>query len=468
MIKSLYAKLLNALDGPDKLRRDQLAFMPAALEIQETPPSPIGRAIIWSLVILFTIAVFWAAFGKIDIVAVATGKVIPSDRVKTIQPFEKGTVLGIHIEEGQVVKKGVPLITLDSTQTAADELRLGKELRNAQIEWLRSQALQSMLESKEDEPSATGLMASSVEELGIILDAREQTFQTRLLQAQYEEYQSRYKSLFSQQRAREGELRQAESLKRKLDRTLPIITERADSVKQLYEKNLVSREQHLSLEQERIAQEQDLLAEAARVDELEGELQAIKDQLSGLGSEYRRNNLISLMEARQNAIALEQELIKAKQRNRQQVLHAPISGTIQQLAIHTIGGVVTPAQELMVIVPEDSRLEVEAFIQNKDIGFVAEGQIVEVKVDTFNFTKYGTIDAELKTISNDAVSDEQLGLVYPARVTLDREKIQIAERWVNLSPGMSVTVEVKTGKRRIIEFFMSPLLRYKQESIRER
>jgi hemolysin D len=190
--------------------------------------------------------------------------------------------------------------------------------------------------------------------------------------------------------------------------------------------------------------------------------------MNAVASEYKRNNLMALLEAKQQATALEQEWIKAKQRNRQQTIHAPISGTIQQLAIHTIGGIVTPAQELMLIVPENNHLEVEAFIQNKDIGFVHEGQIVEVKVDTFNFTKYGTIDAELQNISNDAVSDENIGLVYPSRVSLATSKIQIADKWVSLSPGMAVTVEVKTGKRRIIEFFLSPLLRYKQESIRER
>lgn len=468
MLKNTYKKFLDSIEGPEKIQRDQLAFLPAALEIQDTPPSPIGRAIIWTLVVLFTIAVFWAAFGKIDIVAVATGKVIPSDRVKTIQPLEIGTIVAIHIEEGMMVKKGAPLITLDSTQTAADEKRLREDLHNAHIEWIRAKAFQYSLEANSGSLSPLSLIQAAMDELAIALDAQETTFQSRLLQAQYDEYNSRRKSLEGQMRAREGERRQAQSLKRKLERTLPLISERADSVKTLYDKQLASREQHLSLEQERITQEQDLLAESARVDELTGEMDAIQDQIASMESEYQRNNLIALMEAKQKTVALGQEWIKAKQRNRQQILHAPISGTIQQLAVHTIGGVVTPAQELMVIVPEDSRLEVEAFIQNKDIGFVTEGQVAEVKIDTFNFTKYGTIDAEIKTISNDAVNDEHLGLIYPARVMLERTKIQIGDKWVNLSPGMAVTVEVKTGKRRIIEFFLSPLLKYKQESIRER
>jgi len=130
--------------------------------------------------------------------------------------------------------------------------------------------------------------------------------------------------------------------------------------------------------------------------------------------------------------------------------------------------VVTLAQALMVIVPEQSQMEVEAKILNKDIGFVHEGQIAEVKIDTFNFTKYGLIEAEIASISDDAIQDENLGLVYNARFKLSKEQLQVDGRLVNISPGMSVTAEVKTGKRRLIEYFLSPLLRYKQESLGER
>lgn len=468
MLSNYYNRFIKRLESPAAQRRDQLAFLPAALEVQETPPSPIGRAITWAVILLFTLAVIWASLGKIDIVAVATGKVIPSARVKTIQPLEIAVVSAIHVEEGQAVKQGDLLITLDSTQTQADQQRLAKELRAAQTEWVRSQALQQLLEQHEAPASIATLLEHVASTQAVTLSAQELTFQARLLQSQWQEYQSRRSSLQGQQRARESEQRQAQSLKTKLQRTLPLISERAGSIETLYQKQLASREQYLALEQERIAQEQDLLAETARVDQLGGEVEQIQQQIAALDSEYQRNNLMTIQQAKQQVVALEQEWIKARQRNQQQTLSAPIDGTVQQLSIHTVGGVVTPAQELMWIVPEDSRLEVQAFIQNKDIGFVAEGQAAEVKVDTFNFTKFGVIDAELSNISSDAVSDEALGLVYPARVLLHKASIKVADKWVNLSPGMAVTVEVKTGKRRIIEFFLSPLLRYKQESIRER
>ena len=420
--------------------------------------------------VLFVGAVVWACLGKIDIVAVAVGKIIPTDRVKTIQPFERGVIAAIHVQEGQAVSKGDPLVTLDSTQTGADEKRLAEDLRIAKAAWLRAQAFHYLLDTSQDIARLSTVQAvqRAASELQLQISPGELALQASVLDHRQSEYLARCSSLDSQQRAREGELRQAQSLQRKLQRTLPIITERAASIASLYQRSLISREQHLALEQERIGQEQDLLAQAARVDELKGEVESVAQQIAALSSQYRKDNLMALMEARQKAGSLAQELIKARRRSSQQRLVAPITGTVQQLAVHTVAGVVTPAQALMVIVPQQANLEVEAFIRNQDIGFVREGQAVEVKIDTFNFTKYGTIDAELRAISNDAVADERLGLVYPVRVLLDTAVIRVRDKWVRLSPGMSVTVEVKTGKRRIIEYFLSPLLRYKHESIRER
>ena len=149
-------------------------------------------------------------------------------------------------------------------------------------------------------------------------------------------------------------------------------------------------------------------------------------------------------------------------------LVAPVAGSVQQLAIHTVGGVVTPAQPLMVIVPKDNPLEVEAFVENKDIGFVNAGQEAEVKIETFQYTKYGTLHAKVTNVSHDAINDEKRGLIYAARIKMERATIEVDGKRLNLSPGMAVTVEVKTGKRRVIEYFLSPFLQYKEESLRER
>ena len=166
--------------------------------------------------------------------------------------------------------------------------------------------------------------------------------------------------------------------------------------------------------------------------------------------------------------SLAQEAVKAGQKTGQQRLTAPIDGVVQQLAVHTIGGVVTPAQQLMLVVPREHQLEVEAMVENKDIGFVKEGQPVEVKIETFPFTIYGAIPGKVLTVSDDAIEQEKVGLVYAARVSMERSTIDLGDKVVTLSPGMAVTVDIQTGQRRLIEFILSPLLKSLKESARER
>ena len=193
-----------------------------------------------------------------------------------------------------------------------------------------------------------------------------------------------------------------------------------------------------------------------------------RGQRSALTAETRRIALDSINEAEQKAAALRQDLVKLESRGRLMTLTAPVDGTVQQLAVHTVGGVVTPAQPLMMIVPSDAAVEVEALLENKDIGFVHAAQAAEVKVETFPFTKYGTLHAQVTHVSSDAINDEKKGLVYAARVKLERATMRVEERTVNLTPGMAVTVEIKTGRRRVIEYFLAPLLQYRDESLRER
>jgi hemolysin D len=173
-----------------------------------------------------------------------------------------------------------------------------------------------------------------------------------------------------------------------------------------------------------------------------------------------------------------------------QLLSAPVDGVVQQLAVHTVGGVVTPAQTLLVVVPSDSHLEIEAMVSNRDIGFVHEGQDAEIKIDTFNFTRYGLLHGKVQSVSRDAIirdkaqepnaekkapgtddaSSEPKGqeLSYVARVSMDRTEMRIDDKMMELSPGMAVTVEIKTGSRRVISYLLSPLLRYGHDSLRER
>jgi hemolysin D len=227
---------------------------------------------------------------------------------------------------------------------------------------------------------------------------------------------------------------------------------------------------------------------AVEIDAARKALEASREQTR---AEYVRGIVTDLTEAEQKAAQTAQDLIKAQKKMQDQVLRAPMDGTVQQLAVHTVGGVVTPAQALLVVVPSDAHVEVEAMVLNNDIGFVHEGDPAEIKVDTFNFTKYGLLHGKVVSVSQDAIqrdkpqgqqadSQRQSGqtartseppgqeLLYAARVALDQTRMQVEDRMVDLASGMAVTVEIKTGQRRIIEYLLSPLLRYRQESMRER
>jgi len=433
-------------------------FLPAALELQETPVSPASRIAMWLLMAFALIALLWAVFGHIDVVAVAHGRIVPNDRTKVIQPIETATVKAIRVSDGQTVKAGEVLIELDTTNTAADSTRVANDLVTAQLQAARAKALLAAI------ASGKAPLIGRVPDVDTNRLAQDQ----RMLEGQYGEYQAKLARIDADIAKREAELRSTQEIVRKLEQTAPIARQRAQDFKDLVEKNFISKHGYLEKEQIRIEQEADLATQRSRIKELTAALQEGRGQRTALVAETRRLALDSLNEAEQKATTYGQEFIKAESRGKLMTLTAPVDGTVQQLAVHTVGGVVTPAQQLMMVVPKDNPIEVEAYVENKDIGFVNPGQEAVVKIETFPFTKYGTIDAKVISVSSDAVNDEKRGLIFPARVNLARATIPVENKTVNLSPGMAVTVEVKTAQRRVVEYFLSPLLQYKDESLRER
>lgn len=448
--------------GNNKATHTEREFLPAALEIQQTPPSPIGRVIAWSLVGLFAIAVIWACFGEVDIVSVAEGKIIPSGQVKQIQPLQKGVVKAIYVSEGQMVEEGKPLIELDQTLTFADQQRLGQELAYIESALQRQNLFVSLL--KASNPPIT--MSDVMERVDSPNDFDIE--QIKLLWQEWQGYKARRAALLAEKSERIAEKRVGIERIKQLEQTLPLITKRAEAIKALHKKHMAAETVWLELEERRIAQAQSLAVEQAIQLQLSAGSLRVSEQLSALEAEVATGALSSINEYRRQQQNLIQELDKAQDLNRRQILRAPISGKVQQLAIHTVGGVVTPAQLLMLLVPTDAELEVEAWLENKDIGFVEVGQSAEIKVNTFPFTKYGIIEGAVVDITQDAVVDELEQFRYRMRVDMTKSNIQIKEKIVDLIPGMAVSVEVKTGKRRLIEYVLAPLIRYKQESVRER
>lgn len=433
-------------------------FLPAALALQEAPASPAPRVTMWLLMAIALLGLLWSVFGRIDIVASTQGKIIASGRTKVVQPIETATIAAIHIADGQSVKAGDVLITLDATAATADRTRVADELVAAKLQAARARGLLEALR--------TGKPARISALHGVDAEKREEA--QRLLEGQYAEAASKLERIDADVAKREAELQSTRLQVRKLEQTAPMARQRAQDFKDLAEENFVPRHRYLEREQVRIEQEADLGVLRSRLKEIEAALLEARREKNAYLAETRRIALDTLNDAGQREAALAQELIKAESRAAVMQLTAPVDGTVQQLAVHTVGGVVTPAQPLMMIVPGNNPLEVDAFVENKDIGFVNAGQDAEVKIETFPYTKYGTIRARVMHVSHDAITDEKRGLVYAARLKLYSNAIAVENKTVNLTPGMAVTAEIKTGKRRVVEYFLSPLLQYKDESLRER
>ncbi|ERS85927.1 hypothetical protein Q672_16415 [Marinobacter sp. EVN1] len=440
--------------------REIYEFMPAAIEIEKTPASPVGRIILYTIVLLFVIAVLWAIFGKIDIVAVAQGKVVPSERVKVIQPLETAAIESIHVEEGQSVKAGEPLITLNTNITEADVRRFSEQWRSVTLQ--RQRLIELAKWFQQSEPWSPALQSNDPDIQPYLAQQRE------LLTQEIAELEASVLTIDQETERLVAEQEMVQAEVRKSLRLLDVLNERVAVYDQLQKQGTGSRMEFLEVKQEQIEVEQNVSVQRAKANQLRASIAANRSRREMMISERFKNTLSELQVLTVQEASLREELLKARQRSSQYVLKAPIDGTVQELVVTTIGGVVTPAQELMKVVPEGSSVEVEARFLNKDIGFIHPGQSAEIKVDTFNFTKYGVIDAELSDLSNDAIQDEQLGLVYKARLKPAKSSLSINGKSIQLSPGMTVTAEVKTGQRRVIEFFLSPLLRYREESLGER
>ncbi|MBL8471139.1 MAG: HlyD family type I secretion periplasmic adaptor subunit [Rhodocyclaceae bacterium] len=436
-------------------------FLPAILEIVETPASPLGRAVMWSIVAALATALLWSYLGEVDEVAVAPGKIIVADKPKLVQPAETAVVRRILVREGDAVTAGQTLIELDAaaTATAAETERLRGALSAARLEATRYAALQE-----------AALNPAAVVQLQAAAGASEREIAAELQAArsQHQEHRARLQSLRAEQARREAELAAAREVAAKLERTAPIARRRAEDYKSLAERHFVSEHAYLEREQVRIEQEQELAYQTAHVRELEAAVSEARSRESTYTAEYRRGNDGARLDAEKRAAQLAQELLKAGTREAQQRLAAPVAGIVQQLAVHSVGGVVTPAQALMLIVPHDYQPEVEAVLPNKDVGFVKVGQAAVVKVETFPYTHYGTLAGTVSFVSADAISDEKRGLVFQAYIRLTRATLEVNGRPVRLTPGMQVSAEINTGRRRVIDFFLDPMRKTVAESLHER
>lgn len=453
--------------GDGEKSRDLTAFLPTALEIEATPPNPLTRWLARSIVVLLVLFLLWALLGEVNIVASAQGKILPGSRIKVVQPLEKGVIKKILVNEGEYVIKGEALIELDATRSSADEKRINSELLNGQMELAVNEILLRRLNSKENHSEQIeAINLDAIQWSGDI--EKLQAHFNKLLQEKWLRYQARESALISAREAADAEYKATKIEIEKLDKTLPIITKRAKIAKGLYEKKYASETEYLQLEQARIEQSHQLAVEKQNLSQLQATRNQAQRQIETLHAETKTGVLAEITQNRRDITALQEELVKARDINQRQILYAPVSGQVQELVVNTVGGVVTEAESLMKIVPDEESLVVEVFLENKDIGFVEKEMPAEVKINTFPFTKYGVVDAVIKNISDDAIFDEKRGFTYSMLLAMKKKTIAVEGRDVRLMPGMEVTAEIKTGERRLIEYFLAPLLRHGQESLRER
>lgn len=423
--------------GGNSFNKEEAAFLPAALSLQEMPVSSTATATGWLLVSLAVVLLAWSVLGRIDIVVNARGKIIPTGHSKTIASVETASVRAIHVAEGQAVRKGDLLVELDASSSDAERDKAQESRGEAVLQQARARALIDALDHRRA-PQWPSLQDLQQMEPNIAAGAAESE---RLhLEGQYRDYLARRERFDTQIKH--------------LEEALPLVAQTAADYRELLKNHDIS--EHAWIEKER-----------ARI-ELEGQLSDARKQRDALSADTLREAYDLLTDGARTAASARQDAVRSASHSKLLKLTSPVDGVVQQLAVHTIGGVVQAAQPLMEIVPAEKNVEIEATLENKDIGFVKEGQEAQVKIAAFDYTKYGTVPAHVTQVSRDAVQDEKKGLLYTAKVTLGRTSLDIDGREVALSPGMLADVEIKTGDRRLIDYFLSPLQQHEHESLHER
>lgn len=452
----------HELAGPRRLA-DEAAFLPAALSLQDTPVHPAPRRLAYALIVLFLIALTWSIFGQIDIVAAAPGKIIVSERTKTIQPLEVSVVKRVLVRDGDHVEAGQALVELDPTSAQADRTSIDEQLKSMQSEVLRTRALLQALNV---------LGTSRATELGKAIPPDWTDVDASASQAQLSDEWSDITAKLAKAAAeinrRQAEIATVREMVAKLETTVPIAKQREADFHQLANQGFISHHANQDRTRERIELERDLATQRARLAEANATLRESGNTRAAFIAETKHS-----LRTREAAAELKrqqgtQDLAKAGQRERLTTLTAPVAGTVQQLSMHTEGGVVTEAQPIMVIVPDGAQVTAEVMLENKDIGFVNTNQEATIKLETFPYTRYGTVSAMVKRVTADAVTDEKRGAIFPVTLSMGTTTIDVDGRQIRLSPGMNLTAEIKTGKRRIIEFLLSPVQRATSESLRER
>lgn len=444
---------------PKRDRRLQYEFLPAAEEIIETPAAPFGAVVIWLTTILLALALAWAYLGQIDIVAVGNGRVSNDGSVKVVQSASYGVVKRITAQEGQRVHKGDALVELDKT-TAEKELATTTQSLNiarAERDILRRLAMgngaDDIINSAGVSDEAKAVLREFTASQLALAGAKEQALKGSIASHQRQlQFNQQTKDQL------EGEVQKLKDrqtkVKQKLESANAIERIRLQNELDTLEQRITTANSAATSQGQQVLQSQLTLAQAQSQSQV-----SLAETNSSIGGQ--------VITQEQRIAELENNLAKAKRTLEQTTITAPVDGTILALNTRTIGGVVNVAERIAQIVPDNDLLYVDVALDNQDVGFVRVGQRVVIKVATYPFQRYGYLEGMVENISPDAIQDEKKGLVYKAKVKLSGVNSSKKNR-LKLLPGMSVSAEITTGKRRIIEFFLDPLMTHVDDSLKVR
>ncbi len=441
----------------DRRRWAETEFLPAALEVTETPPSPVGRAILWVIITAVLVALIWAFMSHVDTVSVAEGRLVPSGRLRSVEAAEQGVVHAIDVREGEHVTAGQTLIELDPTSANADVASARTELATARLTRARDDALLSYTAGRApafDAPAGASDGAQDAER--------------QLVAARIQAFQARTASLQQRREGAEATARSAQAEIDKIAATLPLLKEQVDQQKSLDRQGYGARQKLLQEEQAYIEAQGELQAERAKLDEANAGVASIAHDAAEAREQFVGDAAKERAEAESVVSTRGEDVKKADQRQGLQRLAAPVSGVVQEVTLTNIGEAPEVGKPLVTIVPDGEPLVVEALLLNRDAGFVRAGQRAVVKLDAYPFTRYGTLEGVVERVSPDSTVDQQRGLVFPVRVQLTHSRLIVDGRQASLSPGMSAQVEVVTGRRRVIDYLWSPVAKAVSEAGRER
>lgn len=455
---------------PTKTELNVFDFAPGILGVQQRPPSPLPRIVLRGVLILFFALLLWALFGRLDIVSVAEGKLVPISYLKIVQPADSGIVREIAITEGQHVQKGQLLIRMDGNLSEADSKSIQNQLQHKSLELRRIEA-----------------------ELNGKPFLRENTDSTELFNRIYAEYQSNRRALDDDIAAERANMQKAYSdlaatkeIQLKLEQTLPGYQAQEAAYDKLVKDGFAGKLMGQEKQRERIEAEQDLRAQEFNSKSLQASIAQSQKRLNQIQSDYRQQ-----LEAERVAIyaehqTLEQEWAKQSHKNSLLELKAPQAGIVKDLATHTPGTVVSPGTVLMTLVPNNEVLQAEVWLKNEDAGFVHAGQIVKVKLMAYPFQKYGMIDGKVLQVSADATDRSNANnnqetqsnnsqssavatqLAYRTIVQLDKQQLEIEQDKLHLTSGMQVAAEIKLADQTVMQYLLSPVTKAFHEAGRER